>query len=100
MGLCYYCQRRIDFIEKKKEFRYECSCIEKSVGSCYGYVPVIPIITKKSKGDPRPRFSLVMISAREEYVGKAQAKLCKIEKNGNACLFWQPDEKLKIRKDI
>lgn len=54
-GLCHRCENRVRFIESDGAWqpRMECGDIKHSSCSCYAYLPVKPIILRKSPGDTR-----------------------------------------------
>jgi len=88
-GLCFRCEHRARFMETGSGPRCECQDREKAVYSCYMYMPVKPIITKRNDGDKRPQFSGYALSARSHYVRVAEGKLAmKRYKDGNA-LYWE-----------
>lgn len=54
MSLCYRCEHRAKNKETKGQHqpRYECGT-DDSVGSCYMFQPVKPIMLKRNEGDRR-----------------------------------------------
>jgi hypothetical protein len=56
-GLCFRCEHRACFYENGYAPRYQCGDTSMNVVSCYMYLPVKPVICKKSdKSDIRPEF--------------------------------------------
>ena len=91
-GLCFRCEYRALFLEKKRQPRYECSMVENCVVSCYMFKPAKPVITVPSDySDPRPRFGPAMISSREQGYDVAENIELSSEINGDKIfLYWTP----------
>ena len=67
-GLCYRCEHRAKYWETGHAPRMECGSDEMSVGGCYMYQPVRPVIVKQQNSeDPRPIFFLPMIAGRVRF---------------------------------
>ena len=95
-GLCFRCEHRALFLEDGYQPRCECGNVKVQVCSCYMFKPCRPIVTKAASGyKGRPRYSLPMISAREEGCGLLDGVLDVIRlSKTKACIFWRDkDEK-------
>jgi hypothetical protein len=90
LGLCYRCQRRVDWLEKQRGFRCECEQPTGSVHSCYGFVPIKPIVLRRIKGDRRPLCGPAAIGARCCSVEEADASLEVRRTRTSATLYWLP----------
>ena len=80
IGLCYRCEHRAVFNETIKSPhptmpRMQCGDVGVNVIGCYMYRPVLPVILRKDKDDPRPQFAGAMISSRSEVNRVAKAEL-------------------------
>ena len=57
MGLCFRCEFRARYLEKKQEVgeatapRFECHMVEQSVHSCYMFRPVKPLVIEKNDSE-------------------------------------------------
>lgn len=88
-GLCFRCEHRARFFEKRVRLRYECGDVEHSKIGCYMYLPVQPAVLKPDKDDKRPQFGPPIISLRSYYVRTAGEMELKLEqcKDGTV-LYW------------
>ena len=92
MSLCYRCEHRAINKEDPDEHpRYECGT-DDSVGSCYMYKPVKPVLLSPNKGDDRPVFAGSLISARMRRVEMPE-DLMELEgkeiSEGKYVLYWR-----------
>lgn len=74
MSLCWRCEWRVGFHETGNQPRHECGQIERSIDSCYMFMPVKPIPVKKSYPDDRP-ISLSALGARVSFDKDVKYKL-------------------------
>jgi len=68
MSLCYRCEHRAKYLETGERPRFECGEVGKSKSSCYYYVPIMPIVLQRDKGDKRPVAAPWLFSARSHFV--------------------------------
>lgn len=89
LGLCIRCQRRVDWLENRQGFRSECERETGSVVSCYGFVPVKPLVLEKTHKDARPLVGPAMFAARACSHAEAKASLEVKRKGSRAVLCWE-----------
>jgi len=107
IGLCFRCEHRAKYMEKWLEAgkaayipapRIQCNNHEMSVGSCYAFRPVEPIVVdraeseKRLNGKKRPVLGPEMLSARVEAIGPVKAALKARKMRKGWALWWQPEE--------
>lgn len=85
-GLCFRCEYRAQYLENKRQPRFECGMVESAVGGCYMFKPVKPISIRSREGDNRP-VTLDILSARVERVDN-DIEMELREKNG--LIYWSP----------
>ena len=91
-GLCFRCEYRAQFLEDKRQPRFECGMIESSVMGCYMFQPVKPICIKPREGDDRP-LSLNILSCRVERTeNKPNLQLFTIQNENDTLIYWKPKE--------
>ena len=67
--LCYRCEIRASILEGDEHIpRYECGDTTRAVTGCYLFVPTLPPVLKKAKGDRRPFPAGSVFSGRVEAV--------------------------------
>lgn len=91
-GLCFRCEYRAQFLESKRQPKYECGEVNSAVGGCYMFQPVKPISIKPKNGDGRP-ITLNILSARVERV-EENVELKLEAKNGlnGTLIYWMPEK--------
>lgn len=98
--LCYRCQRRVDWLEMGKGFRCECQDTKTGVFSCYGFVPIRPVIIKRNDGDARPFPTSTLFSARvhiDREVDEAEMSVRKV-KSGLVLMYELPKDAEKTKR--
>lgn len=100
-GLCFRCEKRALFLEKKRPpYRYQCGLVERTGYSCYAFTPIKPILMKKSLKDRRP-ISLNVFGARVMNTGDPNMVMEFKKTKKGLLVYWRPfdqEVKEKMRK--
>lgn len=89
-GLCFRCEWRAQFLESKRQPRFECGMIESAVMGCYMFQPVKPICIKPREGDNRP-LSLNILSCRvERSDNEPTVQLSATQNEKDTLIYWTP----------
>ena len=101
MGLCHRCEKRVKVIEGGHGPRSECNDLELSMGSCYCYEPVKPVVLKYpdygdseyGKMNKQRPVSGGLFGARMSFDSIADCNVELRESDGLYTLFVVPKEK-------
>jgi hypothetical protein len=107
MGLCHRCEKRVKVLEGGHGPRSECNSTGMSMGSCYCYEPVKPVVlkypdygdTEYDKMNKQRAVSGGIMGARMSFDSIADCNIELEESDGLFTLFATSINKQKEKKD-
>lgn len=101
-GLCFRCEERARFHEWGHAARYECGQVDREVGGCDMYRPVLPHALKPVDGERRPLAAPWAISGRACSAGLPGEDVLELRAapgphNGEVVLYYGPGPALRRR---